>query len=355
MRNNSTDSALISAAPTSAVPAEGADVTTPDALTAAQLLARTALLEITPESTIGAAAGQIDEGDGVVSYLFENEMSGYPGWKWTVTVATVEGAEPTVLETELTPAEGALLAPEWVPWEDRMDEQRAAASADAEDDESDDDADDDDEESDEDDSDDAEDEDDDNDDDDDSDDDDDEDEDDDVRPVLHAGDLDGVDIDELDETNADSDDDESDDDESDDGTDENTGAAAEASTSATAFIAVPFNADQAEAVAELTGTGSTGAVSTEAVSAEDEPAELEIVIVEDTTAEVDAPVAEVFVAEVPVVDTAVAEVLADEAPVVEAPAAEVEDPRYAEPVADITRAPRRSRRASSASIAPKAE
>ena len=350
MRNNSTDSV-----PTSAEPTEGADVATPDALTAPQLLARTALLEITPESTIGAAAGQIDEGDGVVSYLFENEMSGYPGWKWTVTVATVEGAEPTVLETELTPAEGALLAPEWVPWEDRMDEQRAAASADADDDESDDDADDDDEESDEDDSDDAEDEDDDNDDDDDSDDDDDEDEDDDVRPVLHAGDLDGVDIDELDETNADSDDDESDDDESDDGTDENTGAAAEASTSATAFIAVPFNADQAEAVAELTGTGSTGAVSTEAVSAEDEPAELEIVIVEDTTAEVDAPVAEVFVAEVPVVDTAVAEVLADEAPVVEAPAAEVEDPRYAEPVADITRAPRRSRRASSASIAPKAE
>jgi len=353
MRNNSTDSV-----PTSAVPAEGADVTTPDALTAAQLLARTALLEITPESTIGAAAGQIDEGDGVVSYLFENEMSGYPGWKWTVTVATVEGAEPTVLETELTPAEGALLAPEWVPWEDRMDEQRAAASAD--DDESDDDADDDDEESDEDDSDDAEDEDDDNDDDDDSDDDDDEDEDDDVRPVLHAGDLDGVDIDELDETNADSDDDESDDDESADGTDENNDAAAEASTSATAFIAVPFNADQAEAVAELTGAGSTGAVSTEAVSVEDEPAELEIVIVEDTTAEVDAPVAEVFVAEVPVVDTAVAETLADEAPVADVSVAEVsvvevEDPRYAEPVADIKRAPRRSRRASSASIAPKAE
>jgi hypothetical protein len=247
----------------------------PEALTAPQQLARTALLEITPENTIGVPAGEIDEGNGVVSYLFENEMSGYPGWKWTVTVATVEGAEPTVLETELTPAEGALLAPAWVPWEDRMDEQRAAQDALADDDDSDDDESDDD-----------------------------EDDDDDVRPVLHAGDLDGVDIDELDETNDDADD----------------------------------------------------ASST---PSEPELAETEVVIIEDATAEVvevvEVPVGEAETAAAEVAVVASVEVPDAEVAQVVAPAAEVDDPRYAEPVADVVRAPRRSRRASSASIAPKAE
>ncbi|MCU1533711.1 MAG: hypothetical protein JWR53_192, partial [Glaciihabitans sp.] len=59
----------------------------PEPLTDRQQLARDALLEITPAATVGAPAGEVDEGDGVVSYLFETEMPGYPGWKWTVSVA----------------------------------------------------------------------------------------------------------------------------------------------------------------------------------------------------------------------------------------------------------------------------
>jgi hypothetical protein len=50
-------------------------------------LARGALLEITPEATVGAAVGTVDEGDGVVSVLFANRMPGYPGWRWTVSIA----------------------------------------------------------------------------------------------------------------------------------------------------------------------------------------------------------------------------------------------------------------------------
>jgi hypothetical protein len=42
-------------------------------------LARKALLEVTPESTVGGPAGTVDEGDGVVSVLFANRMPGYPG------------------------------------------------------------------------------------------------------------------------------------------------------------------------------------------------------------------------------------------------------------------------------------
>ncbi|MFJ4222609.1 DUF3027 domain-containing protein [Microbacterium sp. NPDC089695] len=190
-------------------------------------LALAALREITPASTIGPAAGYLPEDDGSVSLRFENRLAGYPGWYWTVTVARVEDAEPTVLEAELLPGEGALLAPEWVPWAERLAEYRAhqaelaeqaaaeaaAKSADdenAEDDAEDDDLDDVDEDEDADLEDDSED-----DDDDDLDDDDDDDLDDDEltsepRPV-HGGDLDGVDIDELDESDDDDDSDDSDD------------------------------------------------------------------------------------------------------------------------------------------------
>lgn len=151
-------------------------------------LALVALREITPASTVGPAAGYLAEEDGSVSLRFENRLAGYPGWYWTVTVARVDGEEPTVLEVELLPGDGALLAPEWVPWAERLAEYRAhqvelaeAAAANSDDDDvddADDDADDDDA-------------------------DDDDDLDDGDADILHAGDLDGVDIDELDDDGSD--------------------------------------------------------------------------------------------------------------------------------------------------------
>src|SRR5690606_13021019 len=96
-----------------------------DRLSGAHDLALAALREITPASTIGPAAGYLLEEDGSVSLRFENRLPGYPGWYWTVTVARVEYAEPTVLEVELLPNEGALLAPDWVPWAERLAEYRA--------------------------------------------------------------------------------------------------------------------------------------------------------------------------------------------------------------------------------------
>jgi hypothetical protein len=92
-------------------------------------LALAALHEITPASTVGAPAGYTLEDDGAVSLRFANTMPGYPNWFWTVSVAAVEGAEPTVLEAELLPGEGALLAPEWVPWAERLAEYQAAQAA----------------------------------------------------------------------------------------------------------------------------------------------------------------------------------------------------------------------------------
>ncbi|MCS6580608.1 DUF3027 domain-containing protein [Curtobacterium citreum] len=96
-------------------------------------LAREALLEVTPESTVGAPVGTVDEADGVVSVLFANRLPGYPGWRWTVSVAKVGDDEPTVLEVELMPGDGSLVAPEWVPWSERLAEYRAAQEHEGED------------------------------------------------------------------------------------------------------------------------------------------------------------------------------------------------------------------------------
>jgi hypothetical protein len=163
-------------------------------LAGAHDLALAALREITPADTVGPAAGYTAEDDGVVSLRFHTRLSGYPGWFWTVSVASVDGADPTVLELELLPGDGALLAPDWVPWATRLADYQAAQVAAAVidedeidlDDENDLDVDDDDEDE------------------DDTDDVDDEDE---PKARFHAGDLDGVDIDELDADHADEGDD----------------------------------------------------------------------------------------------------------------------------------------------------
>lgn len=99
-------------------------------LIAAHDLAKQALLEITPESTIGPVVGHVVEGEHVLSLLFECTLLGYPGWNWTVSLARVDGdAEPVVLEAELLPGDHALLAPDWVPWSERLAEYQAAQEA----------------------------------------------------------------------------------------------------------------------------------------------------------------------------------------------------------------------------------
>jgi hypothetical protein len=177
-------------------------------------LGRSALLEITSAESIGAPAGSIDEGDGVTTLYFETLLSGYPGWRWTVSIAHVDGTPASVLETELTPGADALLSPAWVPWVDRLADYTAAQDTAVEDDETndelDDDSDDDDDDGDDDDDDDESDE-----TDDDEPDDEDDDDDDLGSDLLHGGDLDGVDIDDiddLDESDDDLDDDIADDD-----------------------------------------------------------------------------------------------------------------------------------------------
>lgn len=105
---------------------DGLDVTVaevvPDPeLLAARAQARRALEEITDARTIGAEAGYEVHEERVVTLFFENRMEGYPGWRWAATLARVDAESPVnVLEVELLPGEGAVVAPDWVPWSERL-------------------------------------------------------------------------------------------------------------------------------------------------------------------------------------------------------------------------------------------
>lgn len=105
--------------------------------------ARAALAEITPDETIGELVATVAQGEHVVSLQFANLMSGYPGWLWTATLSRIDETEAvSVLEVELLPGEGAVLAPDWVPWTVRMADYQSAQDAAGDDLEADDESDD---------------------------------------------------------------------------------------------------------------------------------------------------------------------------------------------------------------------
>jgi len=112
-------------------------------LAASEDRAREALADITPADTIGPLVATLAHGEHVVSLQFANLMRGYPGWLWTATLSRIDETEDVnVLEVELLPGEGAVLAPDWVPWTDRLADYRAAQDAAGEELEDDEDADD---------------------------------------------------------------------------------------------------------------------------------------------------------------------------------------------------------------------
>ncbi|MCU1569526.1 MAG: hypothetical protein JWR33_267 [Naasia sp.] len=92
--------------------------------------ARAALLETTPDDTVGELIGLDEVSEGVLDVRFGTAMPGYPGWSWAVYVSVLDGAdEPSVLELTLLPGEDALVAPEWVPWSDRLVDYQIAQDA----------------------------------------------------------------------------------------------------------------------------------------------------------------------------------------------------------------------------------
>ncbi|MEV6671772.1 DUF3027 domain-containing protein [Streptomyces sp. NPDC051162] len=95
---------------------------TPDRLCAEAVeLARTAAEEAALPGMVGDHVEAAADGDRVVTHYFACLDPGYRGWRWAVTVARASRAKVVTLdETVLLPGPDALLAPEWVPWSERL-------------------------------------------------------------------------------------------------------------------------------------------------------------------------------------------------------------------------------------------
>ena len=88
-------------------------------------LARAAAIESANSSVVGDFIEVVDEKDNVWSYLFASKLKGYLDWHWSVTVHAPTKQEPTISEVVLLPGTGSLLAPNWVPWAERLADWKA--------------------------------------------------------------------------------------------------------------------------------------------------------------------------------------------------------------------------------------
>jgi hypothetical protein len=83
-------------------------------------VARAGITEVDP-ADIGDHLAAVAEGDRMVTHLFECRLAGYRGWRWGVTVTRVpRSKQVTICETVLLPGPDALLAPGWLPWQERL-------------------------------------------------------------------------------------------------------------------------------------------------------------------------------------------------------------------------------------------
>ena len=85
-----------------------------------------AAVEAASRNSVGFFIESIEEDEGVVTYLFEGKLKGYVGWRWSVSVYQAEANEaPTVSEVLLVPGPESLVAPDWVPWSERLADYKA--------------------------------------------------------------------------------------------------------------------------------------------------------------------------------------------------------------------------------------
>lgn len=82
--------------------------------------ARQAVIEFSGD-TVGDYLGVAFEDEAAATHRFLAAMPGYQGWQWAVVVAAYPGSDrATVSEVVLVPGPTALLAPQWLPWEERV-------------------------------------------------------------------------------------------------------------------------------------------------------------------------------------------------------------------------------------------
>jgi hypothetical protein len=83
--------------------------------------ARAALLEEVEATAVGDHLGREVDGERVVTHLFACARPGYVGWRWAVTLTRASRQKQvTVDEIVLLPGDDAIVAPEWVPYRERL-------------------------------------------------------------------------------------------------------------------------------------------------------------------------------------------------------------------------------------------
>lgn len=84
-------------------------------------LAREAVEAAAGPGQVGEHIEAVADADRVVTHFFECLEPAYRGWRWAATLTRAARAKTvTVDETVLLPGPDALLAPEWVPWSERL-------------------------------------------------------------------------------------------------------------------------------------------------------------------------------------------------------------------------------------------
>ncbi len=104
-------------------------------LAAAKDVALQGVREIAPAHAIGLVHHVRAEEERLSTHLFECTLPGYRGWFWFATLSRAPRSRvATICEVGLLPGDDALIAPDWVPWADRVrpeDLQENAESAEA--------------------------------------------------------------------------------------------------------------------------------------------------------------------------------------------------------------------------------
>lgn len=90
-------------------------------LAAAKDVALQGVREIAPARAIGLVHHVRAEEERLSTHLFECTLPGYRGWFWFATLSRAPRSRvATICEVGLLPGDDALIAPDWVPWADRV-------------------------------------------------------------------------------------------------------------------------------------------------------------------------------------------------------------------------------------------
>jgi len=92
-----------------------------DIFSAAELAKSAAIEDARDSKFVGEIVSIESDEDHVATYLFEAALPGYLGWRWAVTVTKVDSdSAPTICDVVLLPGIDSLLAPDWIPYRDRI-------------------------------------------------------------------------------------------------------------------------------------------------------------------------------------------------------------------------------------------